>query len=47
MSGRHAGCVAVGNVFSSPSADDMLVAAKETNAGAGVLYLLEITAAIK
>jgi len=39
--------VAVGNVFSSPSADDMLVAAKETNAGAGVLYLLEITAAIK
>jgi dihydroxyacetone kinase-like protein len=31
--------VAVGNVFSSPSADDMLVAAKETNSGAGVLYL--------
>jgi dihydroxyacetone kinase len=31
--------VAVGNVFSSPSADDMLAAAKETNGGAGVLYL--------
>ena len=31
--------VAVGNVFSSPSADDMLATAKETNGGAGVLYL--------
>jgi dihydroxyacetone kinase-like protein len=31
--------VAVGNVFSSPSADDMLAATKETNGGAGVLYL--------
>jgi dihydroxyacetone kinase-like protein len=31
--------VAVGNVFSSPSADDMLVAAKEAHGGAGVLYL--------
>ena len=31
--------VAVGNVFSSPSADDMLVATREANGGAGVLYL--------
>jgi len=31
--------VAIGNVFSSPSADDMLVAAREANGGAGVLYL--------
>jgi phosphoenolpyruvate---glycerone phosphotransferase subunit DhaK len=31
--------VAVGNVFSSPSADDMLAATKEVNGGAGVLYL--------
>ena len=31
--------VAIGNVFSSPSSDDMLVAARETNGGAGVLYL--------
>ena len=31
--------VAVGNVFSSPSSDDMLVAAKEAHGGAGVLYL--------
>lgn len=31
--------VAVGNVFSSPSADDMLSATEGTNGGAGVLYL--------
>ena len=31
--------VAVGNVFSSPSADDMLAATREANGGAGVLYL--------
>ena len=31
--------VAVGNVFSSPSADDMLAAAKEVNGGSGVLFL--------
>jgi phosphoenolpyruvate---glycerone phosphotransferase subunit DhaK len=31
--------VAVGNVFSSPSADDMLAATKEANGGSGVLYL--------
>src|SRR5271157_3707865 len=31
--------VAVGNVFSSPSAEDMLAATKETNGGSGVLYL--------
>ena len=31
--------VAVGNVFSSPSADDMLAATREVNGGAGVLYL--------
>ena len=31
--------VSVGNVFSSPSADDMLAATKEVNGGAGVLYL--------
>ncbi|MBN1376454.1 MAG: dihydroxyacetone kinase subunit DhaK [Dehalococcoidia bacterium] len=31
--------VAVGNVFSSPSAEDMLAATKEVNGGAGVLYL--------
>jgi dihydroxyacetone kinase-like protein len=31
--------VSVGNVFSSPSADDMLAATKEVDGGAGVLYL--------
>ncbi|MFC1915375.1 dihydroxyacetone kinase subunit DhaK [Chloroflexota bacterium] len=31
--------VSIGNVFSSPSADDMLVATKEVNGGAGVLYI--------
>jgi len=31
--------VSVGNVFSSPSADDMLAATKEVNGGAGVLYI--------
>jgi phosphoenolpyruvate---glycerone phosphotransferase subunit DhaK len=31
--------VSVGNVFSSPSADDMLAATMEVNGGAGVLYL--------
>lgn len=31
--------VSVGNVFSSPAADDMLAATKEVNGGAGVLYL--------
>lgn len=31
--------VAVGNVFSSPSSDDMLAAAKETDGGSGVLFL--------
>ena len=31
--------VSVGNVFSSPSSDDMLAATKEVNGGAGVLYL--------
>ena len=31
--------VAVGNVFSSPAADDMLAATREVNGGAGVLYL--------
>lgn len=31
--------VAIGNVFASPSADDMLAATKEVNGGAGVLYL--------
>ena len=31
--------VAVGNVFSSPSADDILAAAREVNGGVGVLYL--------
>jgi len=31
--------VAVGNVFSSPSTDDMLVATREANGGAGVLHL--------
>jgi dihydroxyacetone kinase-like protein len=31
--------VAVGNVFASPSAQDMLAATKEVNGGAGVLYL--------
>jgi dihydroxyacetone kinase-like protein len=31
--------VSIGNVFSSPSADDMLAATKEVNGGAGVLYL--------
>jgi len=31
--------VSVGNVFSSPSAEDMLAATKEVNGGAGVLYL--------
>lgn len=29
----------IGNVFSSPSANDMLAATKEVNGGAGVLYL--------
>jgi dihydroxyacetone kinase-like protein len=32
--------VAVGNVFSSPSADDVLAATKASDGGAGVLYLL-------
>ena len=31
--------VSIGNVFSSPSAADMLAATKETNSGSGVLYL--------
>ena len=31
--------VSVGNVFSSPSADDMLAATREVDGGAGVLYL--------
>ena len=31
--------VSVGNVFSSPSAEDMLAATKEVNGGAGVLYI--------
>lgn len=31
--------VSVGNVFSSPSSDDMLAATKEVNGGSGVLYL--------
>ena len=31
--------VSVGNVFSSPSANDMLAATKEADGGAGVLYL--------
>ncbi len=31
--------VSVGNVFSSPSADDMLAATREVNGGAGVLYI--------
>ena len=31
--------VSVGNVFSSPSSDDMLAATKEIDSGAGVLYL--------
>ncbi len=31
--------VSVGNVFSSPSANDMLTATKEVNGGAGVLYI--------
>ncbi len=31
--------VSIGNVFSSPSADDMLAATKEVHGGAGVLYL--------
>ncbi len=31
--------VSVGNVFSSPSADDMLSATREVNGGAGVLYI--------
>ncbi|UCD08455.1 MAG: dihydroxyacetone kinase subunit DhaK [Dehalococcoidales bacterium] len=31
--------VSIGNVFSSPSADDMLAVTKEVNGGAGVLYL--------
>jgi len=31
--------VSVGNVFSSPSADDMLAATKEVNGGTGVLYI--------
>ncbi len=31
--------VSVGNVFSSPSANDMLAATKEVDGGAGVLYL--------
>ena len=31
--------VSVGNVFSSPSADDMLAATKEVDSGAGVLYI--------
>ena len=31
--------VSIGNVFSSPSSDDMLAATKAANGGAGVLYL--------
>jgi phosphoenolpyruvate---glycerone phosphotransferase subunit DhaK len=31
--------VSIGNVFASPSAQDMLAATKEVNGGAGVLYL--------
>ena len=31
--------VSIGNVFSSPSNDDMLAATREVNGGAGVLYL--------
>lgn len=31
--------VSIGNVFSSPSADDMFTVTKEVNGGAGVLYL--------
>jgi dihydroxyacetone kinase-like protein len=31
--------VSVGNVFSSPGAEDMLAATREVNGGAGVLYL--------
>ncbi|MBI2859697.1 MAG: dihydroxyacetone kinase subunit DhaK [Chloroflexi bacterium] len=31
--------VSVGNVFSSPSSDDMLAATREVNSGSGVLYL--------
>jgi phosphoenolpyruvate---glycerone phosphotransferase subunit DhaK len=31
--------VSIGNVFSSPSADDMVAATKAVNGGAGVLYL--------
>jgi len=31
--------VSVGNVFSSPGADDMFTATKEVNGGAGVLYI--------
>ena len=31
--------VSVGNVFSSPGAEDMLAATKEVNGGAGVLYI--------
>jgi dihydroxyacetone kinase-like protein len=31
--------VSVGNVFSSPSADDMLAATREVNGGAGILYI--------
>ena len=31
--------VSVGNVFSSPAADDMLAATKAVSGGAGVLYL--------
>jgi len=31
--------VSVGNIFSSPSAEDMLAATKEVNGGAGVLYI--------
>lgn len=31
--------VSIGNVFSSPSADDMLAATRAANGGAGVLYL--------
>ena len=31
--------VSVGNIFSSPSAEDMLAATKEVNGGVGVLYI--------
>jgi dihydroxyacetone kinase len=31
--------VSIGNVFSSPGAEDMLAATKEANSGAGVLYI--------